>query len=566
MDVVELSHAGATSREIGEQVGFHPAYVRSLLSKIRKRGLPSASRPNRLVIDDGRVRLKTEKRPGIPVRLAVSRDLAEFLGYFCAEGHVSHHPKRPSSFNAVLSFGHHEGGFVDRAAELVRVLFELEPKIVRRRTTTTVEIGKSSVGLLLKVLCGRRAREKRVPSFLFQAPPDVIESFLKAYVKGDGCVSGGYLSQATVSQTLAIGLYSLYLRLGHLPSFYARKRPPQAIIEGRRVRQSTTLYSVYLNLARMQDKSWRSAARVRYRFRDKYILVPIHKIRRVPYSGFVYNLEVEDPEHAFTANFLAVGNCQNGNISQDKENGIPVTPQQLAAAAWQLRMEGCHNINWVGGDPTIHLHTIVQAIALLAKNQVNPEDLDYISAVKADFGRSSLSEERGRYKREINVPMLWNSNFFMSPETVRILRPLIDVWLPDFKFGNDRCSVFLARTPWYWETVSRNHQLVYDWGEDMVIRHLVMPNHLDCCTRPVLNWIANHTPQALVNVMDQYHPDYACNPANSSYDPQYEELARRLHDHEIQEAYDLAGSLGLRFEDVTFEKAQIRRIFPRMGS
>ncbi|MFQ5986822.1 MAG: radical SAM protein [Thermoplasmata archaeon] len=268
----------------------------------------------------------------------------------------------------------------------------------------------------------------------------------------------------------------------------------------------------------------------------------------------------------FTSCNLRCAHCQNSDISHDKDRGIPMTPNQLAAAAWQLRMEGCHNINWVGGDPTIHLHTIVQAIALLAKNQVNLQDMGYVSTVKADFGRPLFSEERGRYDGEFNVPMLWNSNFFMSPETMQILRPLIDVWLPDFKFGNDKCSVFLARTPWYWETVSRNHQLVYDWGEDMVIRHLVMPNHVDCCTKPVLDWIAAHTPQALVNVMDQYHPDHACNPTDSNYDPQYEELARRPYDREIREAYDHAAALGLRFEDVTFEKAQIRRIFPRMGS
>ncbi|MCJ2555468.1 MAG: pyruvate formate lyase activating enzyme, partial [Candidatus Thermoplasmatota archaeon] len=60
---------------------------------------------------------------------------------------------------------------------------------------------------------------------------------------------------------------------------------------------------------------------------------------------------------------------------------------------------------------------------------------------------------------------------------------------------------------------------------------------------------------ALVNVMDQYHPDYACNPADPNYDPQFEELARRPHDREIQEAYDHAVALGLRFDDVTFEKA-----------
>jgi len=54
--------------------------------------------------------------------------------------------------------------------------------------------------------------------------------------------------------------------------------------------------------------------------------------------------------------------CQNSDISTDKWNGIPVTPRMVAMMIFQLRMEGVHNINLVGGEPTIHLHTIVQAI------------------------------------------------------------------------------------------------------------------------------------------------------------------------------------------------------------
>ena len=56
---------------------------------------------------------------------------------------------------------------------------------------------------------------------------------------------------------------------------------------------------------------------------------------------------------------------------------------------WQLRMEGCHNTNWVGGDPTIHLHTIVQAISMLDSFKIpsinrNKEELNNIEAVKTD--------------------------------------------------------------------------------------------------------------------------------------------------------------------------------------
>ncbi len=256
----------------------------------------------------------------------------------------------------------------------------------------------------------------------------------------------------------------------------------------------------------------------------------------------------------FTSCNLRCQFCQNGNISHDKDNGIPVTPEQLAAAAWQLRMEGCHNINWVGGEPTIHLHSIVQAIALLASKRPDPRGLAHVESAKSDYRHYGLRSEAASYAGEFNAPMLWNSNFFMSSETMRILRPLIDVWLPDFKFGNDKCAIFLSKTPWYWETVSRNHQLVYDWGEDMVIRHLVMPYHVECCTKPVLKWIAEHTPHALVNVMDQYHPDYACDPCSAQFDERYRQLARRPYAAEVLESYEYAKGLGLRFEEVTFEK------------
>jgi len=251
--------------------------------------------------------------------------------------------------------------------------------------------------------------------------------------------------------------------------------------------------------------------------------------------------------------------CQNGSISQDKDNGIPVTPERLAAMAWQLGTEGCHNINWVGGEPTIHLHTIVSAIQLLGIRKPSVRDLNYIEHVKSDLFRPlARGPGSAQYDGEFSVPMLWNSNFFMSEETLRILRPLMDVWLPDFKFGNDKCAIFLSRTPWYFETVSRNHKMIHDWGEDVVIRHLVMPGHVECCTKPVLGWIAENMPRALVNVMDQYHPDSFCDPSSASYDPRYESLSRRPRPSEILEAYRCATELGLRFQAVTFEKSRTR--------
>ena len=150
--------------------------------------------------------------------------------------------------------------------------------------------------------------------------------------------------------------------------------------------------------------------------------------------------------------------------------------------------------------------------------------------------------------------MLWNSNFFMTPETMKILRLLIDVWLPDFKFGPGRCAMNLAKTPWYWETVTTNLALIHDWGENFTIRHLVMPNHVECCTYPILDWVAEHMPEVPINIMDQYHPDNFCDPRSAKYRPQYAELARRPTSEELRKAYARARALNLQFETITFEK------------
>ncbi|MDG6907655.1 MAG: 4Fe-4S cluster-binding domain-containing protein [Nitrososphaerota archaeon] len=247
--------------------------------------------------------------------------------------------------------------------------------------------------------------------------------------------------------------------------------------------------------------------------------------------------------------------CQNGDISRDKNNGILVTSKQVAHMAWELGSDGCHNINWVGGEPTIHLNTIVEAVAQIGSLEPTEKDMNYIAQAKSDFLTSwKVSPDAARFGKELNVAQLCNSNFFVTENTMRILRGLIDIWLPDFKFGPGRCAVNLSHTPWYWETVTRNHEIVHTWNEDIVIRHLIMPNHVECCTKPVLDWIAKNMPEVPVNIMDQFHPDYACNPNDQRYQERYKELARYPTSEEVLESYRYAKSLGLNFETLSYEK------------
>ncbi|MDJ0837172.1 MAG: radical SAM protein [Acidobacteriota bacterium] len=255
----------------------------------------------------------------------------------------------------------------------------------------------------------------------------------------------------------------------------------------------------------------------------------------------------------FTSCNMRCAFCQNGDISTDKHNGMKVTPAKLASIARELRLGGCHNINWVGGDPTIHLHTILAAIDLL-DDETAGTDPSRIRRVEHGFGLFDDSKAAAYHQGEFNVPLLWNSNMFTTLETMKLLRVLIDVWLPDFKFGPGKCAVAAARTPWYWETVTGNLALLRDWGEDAGIRHLIMPNHVDCCTEPVLDWLAENWPDVPINIMDQYRPDTHTHPSSPTYQPRYAPLSRRPRADEIQQAYSLARERGLPFETITFER------------
>jgi len=204
--------------------------------------------------------------------------------------------------------------------------------------------------------------------------------------------------------------------------------------------------------------------------------------------------------------------CQNWDISSDPENGAIVPPRILALISERLKKDDVANINYVGGEPTPNLHVILNSMRFLRSN----------------------------------VAQLWNSNMYCSVETMNLLADVIDIWLPDFKYGNDDCALSLSNVKNYFEIVSRNHKIAYDNG-NMIVRHLVLPNHVDCCTKPILEWVSKNTPNALVNIMEQYHPDYLV----ERYPEKYKSIARRVTHDEMQEAYSYAEKLGVAYRPVS---------------
>lgn len=516
--LVPLAYAAArgetTTEEVAERLGYHPAYARRLSPRARRGELVEpAPAANLLVVDGERVKFRTEKGSGVPRERLVDEDLAWLFGMYCAEGQVTAIASRPNSYRVVFSFGRAERALAETTAEKLRRVFEVESRIVERRTTVTVEVGSASLGVLFKSLAGSGARNKRVPAFLFQSPASVVRAFLEAYWEGDGCWQGSYRVATTVSLALALGLVALLLQLGVFPYFYATPRPPDASIQGRRVGQQPVLYLVKCRW----NANDGSGARRCYVQGEGGFWVRVRRVWREAYDGPVFNLEVGHPDHSYVAHGVAVGNCQNYETSQIGE-GVDVGPRELAAMMLRLQELGCHNINFVTPE-----HVVPQIL----------EALPY-------------AIEGG-----LRLPLVYNTSSYDSLHSIRLMDGVVDVYMPDFKLWNREHARKYLLAPDYPEVARQVIRAMHEQvgvlkvNEDglarrgVLVRHLVMPGLLDD-TREILRWLAELSPDTYVNVMDQYRPAW-----KARAEAKYAEINRPITSREYQQAVAYAREAGL---------------------
>src|SRR5256884_832063 len=353
--VTEMLRATGNSAQLAEALGYHPAYVRTLRGRLA-RGVLRTERPRAVCLrmSDGRVRFLGERGPGVPEYLDLSADLAWLLGFYCAEGSIGEHPQRPNSYQLIFSCGHHKPHLVARAARLLKEFFAVQAVIVNRRTTTTVEVRSTSLARLFEALCGRGAKNKRVPADLANAPAIVIRAFLDGYFAGDGYVSETHVEGGTVSRNLAFGLYELGLHLDLLPTYFVHERAPTKLIEGREVSQST-VFIVKFKRDRYEERRGSASERSAWRDTGQVFLAPVRHAERVPYQGMIYNLEIDDPDHSYLAPFVAVSNCQNWDMSKSREMDTladRASPKELADAADRL---GCASVAFTYNDPVVFM-------------------------------------------------------------------------------------------------------------------------------------------------------------------------------------------------------------------
>ncbi|MHA2136795.1 MAG: radical SAM protein [Candidatus Hodarchaeales archaeon] len=208
--------------------------------------------------------------------------------------------------------------------------------------------------------------------------------------------------------------------------------------------------------------------------------------------------------------------CQNYDISQNwnKNNGHKqgdeVEFSQLVNIQKKLISEGAININWVGGDPIPNIHNILNSLQSL----------------------------------DNNIVQLWNSNMYLTQESMNLVVDIMDFWLPDLKFHENLFAKRMSGIENYWEIVTRNIKNAYTNGShEIIIRHLCMPNRIEKDTFPILDWVKQEVPLSFVNIMAQYRPEYRVH-------REYEDINRRVTTAEMQLARQYADKNGIAWRQV----------------
>lgn len=207
--------------------------------------------------------------------------------------------------------------------------------------------------------------------------------------------------------------------------------------------------------------------------------------------------------------------CQNWEIAW-RGDGQEVSDEELAQMMLRLQAHGCHNINLV--TPS---HVVAQIIAAV-----------------------NIAAERG-----LHLPLVYNTSGYDSPEALALLDGIIDIYMPDMKYGDDEPAHKYSHVRDYvgvnQAALREMHRQVGDLvinaeglaERGLLVRHLVLPNDISR-TETALRFLAEEiSTNTYVNLMGQYRPCYRAG--------EYPGLDRPMSRAEFSEALATAGRYGL---------------------
>lgn len=203
-------------------------------------------------------------------------------------------------------------------------------------TTTNVIISSKELADFVKPF-GKGAKNKEIPSFVFDLPIPLTQSFLDGYMSADGCyIESQQLYKAvSVSRKLIYGLAQLVAKAYETPyRIYHSKRAKTCVIEGRIVNQNDTYELVWKTHRKKQDKAF---------YEDGYIWFPIQSIEEYGIED-VYDISVENA-HSFTANGVIVHNCQDLSVA-GKQAGMSKDSGTRSGLLWEVErlLNECENL------------------------------------------------------------------------------------------------------------------------------------------------------------------------------------------------------------------------------
>jgi putative pyruvate formate lyase activating enzyme len=180
---------------------------------------------------------------------------------------------------------------------------------------------------------------------------------------------------------------------------------------------------------------------------------------------------------------------------------------RLDLAAWKdVDIRRARSVSFIGGNPDESL----------------PAILEFLKSAPIDFA----------------LPIVWNTHSYSSPETLKLLDGVIDVYLPDLKYGNNGCAERWSHTRDYYSVAQQALKAMSAQGVLIILRILVLPGHLDCCHIPALKFLASLTQPPLLSIRGQYSPDWLISASDGI-------MAKRTSLEEFARTVQEARSLGL---------------------
>jgi putative pyruvate formate lyase activating enzyme len=216
--------------------------------------------------------------------------------------------------------------------------------------------------------------------------------------------------------------------------------------------------------------------------------------------------------------------CQNYEVSYLREGG-KISERRTADLMLDLQSRGCHNINFV--TPTHFTPQLVKSLEIAA--------------------------EEG-----LRIPIVWNCGGYENVEIIKILDGIVDIYMPDMKYGNNESARKYSNAPDYFERCKEAvEEMYYQVGDlkldkdgvayrGLLIRHLILPNNL-AGSENVLYFVQKLSRNSYINIMDQYRPEGRA--------WKYQELSRHILREEFTQAIEIANKLGLqRLDKKKFRK------------